>query len=609
METATLEATHWTPTTRIDVLSDTAKDVISRTLTPRAAETKLITQDADAFTIMLNQKRVAEMFETVKRGEILGALSLTYRLNPEPADSLVIGVGGGIDIVTARVHGARQITAVEINPATVALDSGPYRDFLQWPSWPGVNLVRGEGRNYVRGKQDAYDTIVMSAVDTFAALNSGAYVLSENYLYTVEAFEDYFRALKSDGTMAIYRWFFLKPRESLRLAGLYQAAAEKAGIARPAQSIMVIAEDVGWEYRWAVTLIKKKPFTAIEVRNVLSVIATRPEMTAIYVPDVLPADELRRIEETSAVKDPASTFSREKFRQLLSTRAGTSRSVFFQDYPYRIEPVYDDRPFFFEYFKPGRDTGDSQSVLGGLASIHGPIGYYILYALLGICSIVCVVCILLPLWIFQRQGLSTPGAIPLVLYFACLGAGFMLFEVGAMQVVTVYIGDPAISLAAVLAGLLLATGIGAFVVSRYPPARALSVITTGALVIAAAICAWLAFAHYIQPRTMHYGLPARIAIVLLGLLPIGALLGLPFPTAIRAIEQQYPRFIAWAWGVNGVTSVLASIISILIAMRFGFSVVVLMAAAVYLLALVSFRMFDSRRRKTVADRAPAVVRR
>src|SRR5262245_16751931 len=265
METAAIEETRWTPTTRIDVLSDTAKDVITRAPSAEAAESKLITQDADAFTIMLGRPRVERMFATAGRGEIIGALSLTYRLNPEPAESLVIGVGGGIDIVTARAHGARQITAVEINPATVALDTGQYREFLQWPSWQGVNLVRGEGRNYVRGRQNAYDTIVMSAVDTFAALNSGAYVMSENYLYTVEAVEDYLRALKPNGTMAIYRWFFLKPRESLRLASLFQAAAERMGLERPSQSIMVVSEEVGWSYRWAVTLIKRRPFTAEEV--------------------------------------------------------------------------------------------------------------------------------------------------------------------------------------------------------------------------------------------------------------------------------------------------------------------------------------------------------
>jgi hypothetical protein len=370
-------------------------------------------------------------------------------------------------------------------------------------------------------------------------------------------------------------------------------------IKRPSQSIMVISEDLGWtSYRWAATFIKKEPFASEQVRMLLETVGRHNHLTPIYVPDVLPETELLEIERASAARDPASTVARARFRDLLRSDAGPSRRALFAAYHYRIDPVFDDRPFFFEYFKPGKPGELEQAGVGGLVSIRGPIGYYVLYALLLICVAACGACIVLPLWVFQRRGLETPGAVPLVLYFACLGSGFMLFEIGAMQLVNVYLGDPAISLAVVLAGLLVATGIGSFWASRYPAHRALPVITIGALTIGGAICVWLAFARYVQPLTMHRGMPVRVAVVLAGLLPIGALLGLPFPTAIRAIEQQYPGFIAWAWGVNGVASVLASIVAILVAMRFGFSAVVLIAAAVYLAAVVSFRVFDVRRRNS-----------
>ena len=598
---ATVEETHWTPINRIDVWSDTVRDVVFTTPSTQASTVKMVTQDADAFTIMLGPERVQELTGKVVAGELVSALSLTYHLNPQPAESLVIGVGGGIDIVTARAHGAKRITGVEINSATVDLVSGRYRKFLQWPEWAGVELIRSEGRNFVRSKPGAYDTIVMSGVDTFAALNSGAYVLSENYLYTVEALQDYLRALKPGGTMATYRWFFLNPRESLRFASLFQAAAEASQVERPSQCILVVAEDLGWtSYRWAATFIKKQPFTSDEVRRILATVDRRKELTAIYVPDVLPDEELAQIERASASKDPASTEARRRFRQLMQAERGAARQAFFDGYHYRIDPVYDDRPFFFEYFKPGQTVGNEQPILAGLTSIRGPIGYYVLYALLAICVLACATCMVLPLWVYQRRGLQTPGAVPLVIYFGCLGAGFMLFEVGAMQVVNVYLGDPAISLAVVLAGLLLATGVGAYLASRYSPARAVSVITAGTISIAVAIVIWLVFARIVQPLTMHQGFVIRIGVVLAGLLPVGVLLGLPFPTAIRAIEQQQPRFIAWAWGVNGVTSVLSSIVAILVAMRLGFSVVVLIASATYLAAMVSFRMFERRRRQTLS---------
>jgi hypothetical protein len=165
----------------------------------------------------------------------------------------------------------------------------------------------------------------------------------------------------------------------------------------------------------------------------------------------------------------------------------------------------------------------------------------------------------------------------------------MLFEVGSMQVLNVFVGDPAYSLALVLAGLLVASGIGAALSGRLTRLPAVWVISFATVIISAAILVWLTFTHLAHPRLMQLPLAARAAITLLGLFPVGILLGLPFPTAVKALEKLNPNFIAWAWGVNGVTSVLASIVAIVVAMRMGFTTVVFMAAATYLLGLVSYR--------------------
>jgi hypothetical protein len=195
-------------------------------------------------------------------------------------------------------------------------------------------------------------------------------------------------------------------------------------------------------------------------------------------------------------------------------------------------------------------------------------------------------CILGPLWLFQRRGLDSAGTAQLIIFFACLGAGYMLFEVGAMQVLNVYIGDPAYSLALVLAGLLVASGMGAALSTRLFSAAPARVIAFSTVFIAAAIIVWLIAIHFLSRQTMQFPLVARAAITLIGLIPVGILLGLPFPTAVRQLEKSNPRFIAWAWGVNGVTSVLASIAAIVVAMRFGFNAVVTIAAATYLLGMV-----------------------
>jgi hypothetical protein len=586
--TAKIEATEWTPITRIDLWSDSARDVVLRNATTEAPDTKMITQDADAFTILWGPHHVSWALDQGFKGNLISALSLTYLLNPKPRESLVIGVGGGVDVVTARAYGARHVTGVEINPATVALDKGPYRDYLGWPKWDGVDLVRAEGRNYIRSKENRYDTFVMSAVDTFSALNSGAYVLSENYLYTVDAMQDYLKALRPQGTGAIYRWFFYRgPRESLRLAGMLREADERMGIAHPEQCIMVISDDMGWPgYRWAVTLFKRRPFTPVEAGEVLRAIAEHPNLSAVFIPKVFPPDVQREMERKEAVRDASLNFARTVYDRLLNSSAA-DRAGFIKSYQFRIDPVYDDRPFFFQYFKPGAQPANRAALSEDMtANVHGPAGYWIPYILLVVCTVMCVACILAPLWLFQRRGLEVEGVVPLLLFFACLGAGYMLFEVGSMQVLNVYIGDPAYSLALVLAGLLVASGIGAALSARFT--GGLRVIVSATVAIAAAIVIWLAWTGVLQTRTMQLPLVFRAAVTLVGLLPVGILLGMPFPTAVKALEKTNRNFIAWAWGVNGITSVLASIVAIVVAMRLGFRIVVFLAAATYLLAMLSY---------------------
>ena len=589
--TAKVETTQWTPIARIDLWSDSALDLVSRTPIPDAADSKMITQDADAFTILWGPRHVSWMLDQGARGNLTSALSLTYLLNPKPNDSLVIGVGGGVDVVTAKAYGAKHINAVEINQATVSLDKGPYRRFLGWPTWPEVNLVRGEGRNYVRSKPNHYDTFVMSAVDTFSALNSGAYVLSENYLYTANAMQDYLGSLKPDGTGSIYRWFFYKgPRESLRLAGMLREAGERMGIAHPEQCIMVISDDIGWVgYRWAVTMFKRRPFTPAEVQLVRSTIASHPNLSIVYMPKVFPPDVQSNMERQEADRDAALGFARTAYNRLLNSTA-PQRAAFIDSYQFRVDPVFDDKPFFFQYFKPGAEPMNVSALSEDMkTNMHGPAGYWVPYILLAVCGVMSVACILVPLWMFQRRGLKIAGAAPLVLFFACLGAGYMMFEVGAMQVLNVFIGDPAYSLALVLAGLLVASGIGAGISGRLSNRPAVRVISSTTVIIASAIIVWLTWTHVAHPGMMQVPLVARAAITLVGLLPVGILLGVPFPTAVKEVEKLNPNFIAWAWGVNGVTSVLASILAIVVAMQVGFTAVVCIAAAIYLLAMVAYR--------------------
>jgi len=613
--TAEFEATQWTPTSRIDVVSDPGRDVVFGRPDVDGSQTKLITQDSDAFTVMLGPKRVQQLLDEVKPGKLNGSLDAVYALNPAPKDAVIIGVGGGIDIIKARAYGAQSITGLEINPATVDLLQGPYRDYAVWPTWAGVREVRTEGRHFIRTTDQRYDTLVMSGIDTFSALSSGAYVLSENYLYTVEAVEDYLKVLKPDGTIAIFRWLFPQPRESLRLSNLYIAAADRLGLDHPEQSVMVIAEDLGWSYRWATTLIKKRPFTSQEVREIAALVESNPKLDLMYIPRVLPASEQAALEARAFNRDSQSLAKgRQAYDGLFTAAAKSPEALktFEREYPYRIDPTYDERPFFFEYFKRGSAPEVDRAVddvleRDGLTSIRGDVAKYVLLILLCATTAIGAASMLGPLVLFERQGLKAPGIVPLISFVAFVGLGFMLIEVGLMQLLTLFVGDPTSTMAVVLAGLLLFSGAGSLLAGTLGRSeeRNIAIGTIGSALLAVLL---IPIVHYLIPLAGRLPFAARSAIVLVMLAPVGLAMGFPFASVVRYLGSRYERFVPWAWGINGLSSVVASVAAIMAAMRFGFSPVIIAGAALYLVSFAMFSLHQAAARSHAKGVAEIVLR-
>jgi hypothetical protein len=585
-----IECSVWTPIAKLDVLSNSSAHCREQTRSQTKTGTiRLLTQDGSAFTPLLDEESVAELLCQGQPGRPVHGADLVYRAFPRPAESLVIGVGGGVDIVSARANGARQVTGVEINQATVDLVQGPYRPVVQWPDWEDIHLICAEGRHFAKTADARYDTIVMNGIDTFSALNSGAYVLSENYLYTVEAFEDYLRCLKPGGAMSISRWLLRQPRESLRLTNLYLNAAERTGVANPARSILHVAyPGPGFEEdsRWCTTIFKKEPFTPEQVRAILGVVRQQPEMAMVYFPDVFPRAEQDALEAEFYAHDaeylkPART----TFQRLVQTKDAAEPKAFEDEYCYNIAPVYDDRPFFFEYHKILRSaTGDD----GNRLELRGTMVHYTLFFLLAITVVAAFLAMIVPLYCFEREGLRVRGVWSLLGFFSSLGVGFMFVELGLTQRLNIYLGHPMYSLSVVLAGLLLSTGIGSFLSDRCGLAtgRALAV---GMLGTASAVLAWLFAMSKVIPATLAQPLAVRVAITLASIAPVGLLMGIPFATGIRALHGPQRRFIPWVWGINGLTSVTASVLAIILAMRVGFHWVVLLGSATYFLGWLAIR--------------------
>jgi SAM-dependent methyltransferase len=579
--------TRWTPITKIDVVSSSEYKTNMGLDVIKPMDTLTIGQDRDAPTVISPAELVRTRLKFAKATPPLVLCEgINFLIHPNPEEALIIGVGGGTDVVSAMAAGAKHITGIEINQVTIDLMKTTYADYALWPKLANIELLCMDGRNYAARTKKKFDTINMTGIDTFSALSTGAYVLSENYLYTVEAIRDYLRILKDDGILNIFRWNFRTARESLRLCNLFIAASLENGNQHPEKCIMVIGVGEGrglnkGAYRWASNLMKKKPFTQEEVRRVLNHIESNPpvRLAVIYLPKVFEKAEQEYLEQKFFANDHEYySPNRKAYEALINSPSQESRKQFEISYPYKITPVYDDCPFFFEYHKMS-ELFDNRTEPNGF----GPRSYivhYTLYFLLIVTALISYLGIIVPLKFFSKDGLQVPAAKSLIFLFSSLGLGFMFVELGVIQMLNVYLGHPMYSLGVVLAGLLFFTGLGSYLAGKVnlPLSK---LVERGMVGSSLVILLWTLVMPAIISGTAGEDLIVRVLISLVSLLPLGLLMGIPFATGIRYLSEGKERFIPWAWGVNGLTSVMASILAILLAMRIGFRALLVVAAITY----------------------------
>ena len=484
-------------------------------------------------------------------------------LAPSPAGftALVIGPGGGRDLVSALVFGASHVDGVEINP--IIADDVMRKRFRDFSGGiytnPRVRITVDDGRSFVRRTPDRYDVIQASLVDTWAATAAGAYTLTENTLYTVDAFNDYLDHLNETGVLSITRWV----ADGLRLVSLAQAACEARGWSA-AERLAIVRHG-----RVATFLLKRAPFTAAEVSQ-LQGLATRMGFDILYAPNAATAPD----------EDVDGTQTGDYARLIHAP----DRRQFYRDYRQDIRPTTDDRPFFFHTTKLERQF----SVAFSKTMLFGN-GLSALLTLLGISATLVLLFVVAPLVLTDR-GTRRPGAwLFWLVYFGALGAGFMLIEVSVLQRFVLLLGHPVYSLTVTLFSLLLGTGLGA-AWSRRLDDRSLR--RTG-LAAVAAVAAMAVLVMFISTPIVIWAIPfarsTRMLIAVALLLPMGVALGVPMPTGLRLLHGSAPQMVAWAWGINGAMSVLGATLAIFIAMNWGFQVTLLAAAFTYLLGTAALR--------------------
>jgi len=466
----------------------------------------------------------------------------------DPFTALVIGPGGGRDLLTALVFGASRVDGVEVNPIIandVMLEH--FRDFSgSIYQNPKVNVVVDDGRSFIRRSNTRYDIIQASLVDTWAATAAGAYTLTENTLYTKEAFEDYYDHLTDRGMLTITRWVF----DGLRLVSLAQAACETRGCSA-AEHMAVVQQD-----RVATFLLKKTPFTPHEVEH-LRATSANLGFTVLYAPG-----------QTDTSNDYAKLV------------LAPNRQAFYDAYHHDVAPTTDNRPFFFHTTK----IKDQFHTAFGRSMLFGN-GLSALMTLMAISATFVTLFVVGPLLLSgsELRGSHWPRWLA---YFGMLGAGFMLIEVALLQRFVLLLGHPVYSLTVTLFSVLLGTGIGSLVSRHIADARLRRTVTLVLLGIAAVAILGIVALPPIIRSTISASHTARIALTVLLIAPAGVLMGMPLPTGIRLMTVSHSALVPWAWGMNGALSVIGATLAVFIAMNWGFSTTLLTGAAIYLAAAV-----------------------
>ena len=537
-----------------------------------AASTPILHAAPDLSNVQYLRYELTALAYNLKEQAVTGHQSPVTGLQP-PASSpkgftaLVIGPGGGRDLLSALVFGARHVDGVEINPI-IANDvmRDRFRDYSGGIyTHPRVRIVIDDGRSFVRRTPDRYDVIQASLVDTWAATAAGAYTLTENTLYTVEAFSDYLDHLNDDGVLTITRWVF----DGLRLVSLAQQVCADRGW--DARSRLAIVQ----HERVATFLLKKTPFTKDEIARLRDV-AGRLQFHVLYAP-AFDGDA-----DTSNVADgdwidgtPTADYAR-----LVLT---PDRQQFYANYPQDIRPTTDDRPFFFHTTK----LRDQFHVAFGRSMLFGN-GLSALLTLMGISGVLVLLFVIGPLIVVHAgRGAPARGWLGWLVYFGALGAGFMLVEVALLQRFVLLLGHPVYSLTVTLFSLLLGTGVGA-AWSRHLRERTLRRSAAVALVVIATLA--VAAVSTVTPLVawaIPFAREVRMLIAFATLAPIGMALGIPMPAGIRLLSRRAPELVTWAWGINGALSVVGATLAIFIAMNWGFGATFLAASATYLIGLIA----------------------
>jgi spermidine synthase len=496
-----------------------------------------------------------------KKSLMSAAPAIANVLRPH-GEFAIIGPGGGVDVLRAVANGSPNVTGIEINPTIVNnVMRGQYGAFsFHLYDLPQVHIHVQDGRSYVRSSRENYDVVQMTLVDTWASTAAGAFALSENNLYTVEAFREYFDHLKPDGFIAITRWEFKQPREALRVVSQAIEALHQGGVADPRQNFIIVSDGaLDEDGRAVLVLAKKSAITENEYSAVAQHIRANPNLVWLNPPPAYSGQQ----------SVPAAAAFQELIRS--NDPYGFARS-----YAYNVAPVTDGAPFFFFTLKTGHVLKNIMAGTGRGMDWRINLGVAVLGMLLIISAIAVSAFLIAPLLLQRRESLQRTK-VGAMFYFVAIGLGYILVEISLIQRFVLFLGHPTYALTVVVFLLLLSSGAGS-VFSRSSPRVALAAIAGIILLDVFVLPTLLAAA-------VGLAFIAKLVISAMVLLPLGFLMGMPFPTGLKLLARNGDSGVEWAWAMNAAASVLGSVTAMVIAIHFGLTNTLICAALAYLTAI------------------------
>lgn len=500
--------------------------------------------------------------------------ALPYHLRPT-RNVLVLGAGGGADLLQALYYRSERIDAVEINPQVVDLVANRFGDYSGGLyQLPGVRVFVADARGFLQRGGASYDLIQVPLLDSRAGAAGGVHGLNENFIYTVDALAQALKRLEPGGMLALTRWIRLPPRDSLKLFATAAAALERNGSGNPGRQLALIRG-----LQTSTLLVKNGSFDPGEIERIKTFCRERAFDTAYY--PGMPKAEANRINRLDAAY----------FYDGAIALLGPGAAVFKRAYKFDLEPASDDRPFH-HHFARLSTLGELLQLRqrGGGALIE--TGYLTLLLCLGLGLVLSLVLILAPLLFLERSA-RTPAAsfnrVRVLFYFAALGLGFLLVEISFLQKFILLLQHPIYAAAVVLATFLTSAGLGSAFAQRYAASLRAHRIT--AYAVAIVICCGGVYLALLGPLLQTAGawpLPARIGIAIALITPLGFAMGMPFPLGLAAIQIGPAGLIPWAWGINGCFSVISAVLASLLAIHLGFNLVILIALGCYLVAALCF---------------------